>query len=301
MSLFFHHFVLLLNHQRVIRPSIKKKSRVPPGQNEPKILRQSNEVELLPTPGSEGTPESVFKSENVFETAVLKSRTRKEYKAMKTQEIIREVFGGEDRPASAPPYNFETNAQQKLQKQKQELQQQLQQQQNQQPQSQQQPQQALISQQMPQQKSSTSTSTTHQKDLQITKPLTFDQQYQQYLEKLNVDYGEKIRKVKNITEAEVEPAESSHPTIKVEKMNDDSNLLNQDDESQDTELNECERNIDDNKEGCDSVERGDTPSVTSEIDRATPTSFAGVLKTKKGRGSRYGRRKGSSGKIERIT
>lgn len=245
--------IIDLLHQRVSRPTIKKKSRNQIVPNEPKILPQSNEVELLPTPGSEGKPENVFKSESVFETAVLKSRTRKEYKAMKTQEIIREVFGGEDRPASAPPFNFEA-VQQKLQ---------------------------TIQQKSAQQ------STSIQPD---TKPITFDQQYQQYLEKLNVDYGEKIRKVKNVAHSKND-AESGRLVPKVEKI-DDSMLLNQDEESHDTELNECEEhNIDDNKEG-----REDTPSVTSEIDRATPTSFAGVLKTKKGRGSRYGRRKGSSGK-----
>lgn len=277
--------IIDLLHQRVIRPTIKKKSRAPPVPSEAKILPQSNEAELLPTPGSEGKPENAFKSENVFETAVLKSRTRKEYKAMKTQEIIREVFGGEDRPASAPPYNFETIAQQKLLKQ-----QQLHQKQQE-------------TQQMPHQEpnASTSTSTTPpQKEPSTVKPLTFDQQYQQYLEKLNVDYGEKIRKVKNIAESKIETAESSQPlAIKVEKM-DDSSILNQDDESHDTELNECEQSIDGIKDGHDSVERGDTPSVTSEIDRATPTSFAGVLKTKKARSNRYGRRKGSSGKSNAL-
>lgn len=259
--------IIDLLHQRVIRPTVKsKKSRNTLGQNESKILPQSNEVELLPTPGSEGKPENAFKSESVFETAVLKSRTRKEYKAMKTQEIIREVFGGEDRPASAPPYNFDI-VQRKLHQQ-----QQLEQSEQQQP--------------SPPQSGGSQ---------QETKPLTFDQQYQQYLEKLNVDYGEKIRKVKSIAGAKIIAADTVRLITKTEKTDDDS-LLNQDEESHDTELNDCERNIDDSKEcACDLLERGDTPSVMSEIERATPTSFSGVLKTKKGRGNRYGRRKGSSG------
>lgn len=264
--------IIDLLHQRVIRPIIKsKKSRNQVGQNEPKILPQSNEVELLPTPGSEGKPENVFKTENVFDTAVLKSRTRKEYKAMKTQEIIREVFGGEDRPASAPPYNFEL-MQQKLEQKQQQLEQMKKKQQQ--------------------------VSSTSQAEPAETKPLTFDQQYQQYLEKLNVDYGEKIRKVKSAAENRNNAMETDQIVPKTEKIDDDMSL-NQDEESHDTELNECDRNIDDIKEEpCDSLERGDTPSVMSEADRATPTSFSGVLKAKKGRGNRYGRRKGSSGKFK---
>lgn len=44
--------IIDLLHQRVIRPTVKsKKARNASGQNEPKILPQSNEVELLPTPG----------------------------------------------------------------------------------------------------------------------------------------------------------------------------------------------------------------------------------------------------------
>lgn len=243
--------IIDLLHQRVIRPTGKnKKAKNIVVQSESKILPQSNEVELMRTPGSEG---NVFKSESVFETAVLKSRTRKEYKAMKTQEIIREVFGGEDRPASAPPFNAVDIVQKKQ----------------------------TISQQQ-------------QSEHQIPKPLTFDQQYEKYLEKMNVDYGERIRKVKNITETKnTEIIGSTLLIPKIERMDEDS-LLNQDDESQDTELNECDRTIDEIKEeACDSIDRGDTPSVLS--DRATPTSFSGVLKTKKSRSNRHSRRKGSSG------
>lgn len=93
--------IIDLLHQRVIRPSIrnKKQQRAVASNREPKILPQSTEVELLPTPGTE----DVFKPKNVFDTPVLTSRTRKEYQAMKCKEIIREVFGADCRPASAPP------------------------------------------------------------------------------------------------------------------------------------------------------------------------------------------------------
>ncbi|XP_035912088.1 mucin-12-like [Anopheles stephensi] len=65
------------------------------------------EFELLPTPGAES--ESLFsknskKKKSLFDTAILKSRTRTEQKAMQSKEMIREVFGGdEERPQSAPP------------------------------------------------------------------------------------------------------------------------------------------------------------------------------------------------------
>lgn len=46
---------------------------------------------------------------NIFETCILKSRTRTESKTMKSKESLREVFGvdGADRPSSAPPFIFE--------------------------------------------------------------------------------------------------------------------------------------------------------------------------------------------------
>lgn len=254
--------IIDLLHQRVSRPIVKnKKSRTNHNSNESRILPQSNEVELLPTPGSEGT--NVFKTENLFETAVLKSRTRKEYKAMKTQEIIREVFGGEDRPASAPPFNFDTIRQEPVgeQDQKQESSQQSMNEFN-----------------------------------SNTKLLTFDQQYKEYLQKMNVDYGEKIRKVKSDAGAKCDAAELGQLIPKIEKMDEDS-LMDPDEESQDTEITECNRNSDSIKQEIqdESMERGDTPSVLSELDRATPTSFSASMKTKKNRSNRHSRRKGSSG------
>lgn len=246
--------IIDLLHQRVIRAPtvcVKIKKQRNPLQSEPKVVPPSNEVGLFPTPGSEG---KALKSENVFDSAVLTSRTRKEYKAMKRQEIIREVFGCEDRPASAPPLNVIEQATQKPAP-------------------------------MP------ATQADHMSD---TKTLTFDQQYEQYLEKMNVDYSEQIRKAKKQAKSEIVVEQTCLLVPKIEQMDDDSSI-NQDDESQDTELNECARTMDDMKEeACDSNDRGDTPSVMS--DRASPTSFSGVLKAKKGRGNRYGRRKGSSGK-----
>lgn len=247
--------IIDLLHQRVIRAPIacvvKSKKTRNPLQSEPKIVPQASEVELLPTPGSEG---NAFKSENVFDSAVLTSRTRKEYKAMKRQEIIREVFGCEDRPASAPPLN--------------------------------------VIEQSTQKHAPTTTNAAAADQLPDSKTLTFDQQYEQYLEKMNVDYSEQIRKAKKGGAASG-PACLLVP--KIERMDDDSSF-NQDDESQDSELNECARAMNDIKEeACDSNDRGDTPSVMS--DRISPTSFSGVLKAKKGRGNRYGRRKGSSGKL----
>lgn len=249
--------IIDLLHQRVIRPPTNcvkvKKPRSSLIPTEPKILPQSSEAELLPTPGSEG---DVFKSENVFETAVLTKRTRKEYKAMKRQEIIREVFGCEDRPASAPPLNVIEAAPHTL---------------------------VPIS--------STAQSSS-------SKLLTFDQQYEQYLEKMNVDYGEKIRKVKSLTQQKSGASSESGSAVPKVELMDADNFHNQDDESQDTELNECARAMDENKEeACDSNDRGDTPSVMS--DRTSPTSFSGVLKTKKSRANRHSRRKGSSGKLSR--
>uniref|UniRef100_A0A182M018 Uncharacterized protein n=1 Tax=Anopheles culicifacies TaxID=139723 RepID=A0A182M018_9DIPT len=70
-------------------------------------VKPKQEFELLPTPGAES--ESLFsknskKKKSLFDTAILKSRTRTEQKAMQSKEMIREVFGGEDeRPQSAPP------------------------------------------------------------------------------------------------------------------------------------------------------------------------------------------------------
>ncbi|XP_058123599.1 uncharacterized protein LOC131294779 [Anopheles ziemanni] len=70
-------------------------------------VKPKQEYELLPTPGAES--ESLFaknckKKKSLFDTAILKSRTRTEQKAMQSKEMIREVFGAdEERPQSAPP------------------------------------------------------------------------------------------------------------------------------------------------------------------------------------------------------
>lgn len=214
--------IIDLLHQKIIHPISRnsKKSRLL-HSNEPKLLPQSNEVELLPTPGAD----NVFKHQSVFETAVLKSRTRKEYRVQKNQEIIREVFGCDDRPASAPPL-----------------------------------QQA------------------------VDNKVTFDQKYKQYLEKMNMDFGDS-----KLAKCEITPDVS---IVKQEKIDEDS-LMN-DDETQDTEINDCERNaLDIKEEPIDSNER-DTPSV-SEREGITPSSFS--LIRKRGRGARGGRRKGSSGNV----
>ncbi|XP_052899261.1 uncharacterized protein LOC128305717 [Anopheles moucheti] len=74
--------------------------------------KPKQEFELLPTPGAES--ESLFsknskKKKSLFDTAILKSRTRTEQKAMQSKEMIREVFGGDDeRPQSAPPLSCGT-------------------------------------------------------------------------------------------------------------------------------------------------------------------------------------------------
>lgn len=210
-------------HQKIIHPISRnsKKAKLM-HSNEPKLLPQSTEIELLSTPGAE----DVFKHQSVFDTAVMKSRTRKEYRVQKNQEIIREVFGCDDRPASAPPLH------------------------------------AIVDNKVP--------------------AITFDQKYKQYLEKMNMDFGDS-----KLAKCQITPDVS---IVKQEKIDEDS-LLN-DDETQDTEINECERNaLDIKDEPLDSNER-DTPSV-SEREGITPSSFS--LIRKRGRGARGGRRKGSSG------
>lgn len=239
--------IIDLLHQRVIRPVKNSQKKLKLLHIGPKILPQSTEVELLPTPGAEGT--DVFKKHhNVFETAVLKSRTRKQYRVQKNQEIIREVFGGDVRPASAPPDQTITATIGVIVKIEPDIKPEL---------------------------------------------VTFDQKYKQYLEKMNIDFGEKIRKCR--------PEDIAAVVIKMEpvepvKLEDDSMMLmNQDDETQDTELNECDRNSEDIKEEVlDMVNERDTPSAMSERDGMTPNTLK-FFQRKKGRGNRSGRRKGSSG------
>lgn len=246
-------------HQRVIRPVAGKMSKkLRNVSSEPKILPQSTEVELLPTPGEDGP--NVFKHQNVFETAVLQSRTRKEHRVQKKQEIIRGVFGCDnDRPASAPPLNCDDIKTENGVK-------------------------VLLP------PSSTSA-------------LTYDQKYQQYLEKMDVKFDTSDRKSKQqivpprsenttpSTTTSTSPESILLHTIKQEKMDEDSLPNAEDDETQDTELIECTATI--KEELADVIER--TPSVLSEREGQTPNSFKSYFPAKKNRGNRAGRRKGSSG------
>lgn len=253
-------------HQRVIRPVAGKTSKkLRNVSSEPKILPQSTEVELLPTPGEDGS--NVFKHQNVFETAVLQSRTRKEHRVQKKQEIIRGVFGCDnDRPASAPPLNCD--------------------------------------------------------DIKLengvavlfpppsTSVMTFDQTYQQYLEKMDANFDDTDRKPRQGRQIEPPRSESTTTTstspesillhtIKQEKMDEDSLPNADDDETQDTDLIECTATI--KEELADVIEREGTPSVLSEREGQTPNSFKSYFPAKKNRGNRAGRRKGSSGKFLLIS
>jgi hypothetical protein len=222
-------------HQRVINP-VKKNRKMRQIQMfpEPKTIPKGTENELLPTPGAEN--EEIFNMKAThFKTSVMTSRTRTEQKVQKSKELIREVFGGEDRPASAPPLvlvsssNLETPMSSKI-------------------------------------SADDSASTCN-----ITTPLTFSQQYEEMLRKMNIDFGEKIRKNKAKFDT------MSEVSVKTERFDG-----MEDEETQDTMLNDD----------------GDTPSIASERDLATPVSFKSVItttKARKSRGNRAGKRKGSSG------
>lgn len=256
--------IIDLLHQRVIRPCGKtsKKFRPTNNCNEPRLIPQTKETELLSTPGVEA--ETVFKKHhNVFEPAILKSRTRKEHNVQKKQDIIRGVFGCDsDRPASAPPLTVETN-----------------------------PNGVTIK--------TEAESFSH----------TYDETFQQIMQKMNCNIGERIRKAnKSIVDEkpevpkmeEDEDAETKHPpvvllqTIKQEKIDHDTDSVmnaTEDDETQDMIiLNEC----DIKEEEMMLDDRVDTPSVMSEREGQTPTSMLTMFRSKKNRGSR---RKGSSGRI----
>lgn len=113
--------IIDLVHQRVILP-IKLLAHIASSTTDtpdttavPVALEKRNDL-LLPTPVLVKTTrpkgndaESMEHIEevvgrNVFQNkSPKKSRTRREYNVEKNKEIIREIFGGEDRPASAPP------------------------------------------------------------------------------------------------------------------------------------------------------------------------------------------------------
>ena len=98
-----------LLHQRVVQSKKRFKSKKAAGMLPSSLTKshpEKSDNELLQTPDKESDKVFGFKK-NIFETSVIKSRTRTENKAIRSKEIIREVFGSEDRPASAPPLGIE--------------------------------------------------------------------------------------------------------------------------------------------------------------------------------------------------
>ncbi|XP_058464152.1 protein piccolo [Malaya genurostris] len=96
--------IIEILHERILRHVKLAKAKKSKTTNEKESSKPKPEFELLPTPGAES--EALFnrKKKSLFDTAIMKSRTRTEQKVMQSKEIIREVFGGEDeRPQSAPP------------------------------------------------------------------------------------------------------------------------------------------------------------------------------------------------------
>ncbi|XP_058834401.1 protein piccolo [Topomyia yanbarensis] len=96
--------IIELLHERMLRHVKLAKAKKSKANNDKEASKPKAEFELLPTPGAES--EALFnrKKKSLFDTAIMKSRTRTEQKVMQSKEIIREVFGGEDeRPQSAPP------------------------------------------------------------------------------------------------------------------------------------------------------------------------------------------------------
>jgi hypothetical protein len=88
-------------HQRVIQS--KKKFRAKKATNVAGGTSvQPVDDDLLPTPEKES--EKIFGiKKNIFETSIITSRTRHENNAMRKKEILKEVFGADERPKSAPP------------------------------------------------------------------------------------------------------------------------------------------------------------------------------------------------------
>lgn len=195
-----------LLHQRVVQSKKRFKTKKAAGMLPSSLTKshpEKSDEELLQTPDKESDKVFGFKK-NIFETSVIKSRTRTENKAIRSKEIIREVFGSEDRPASAPPLGLE--------------------------------------------------------------PISFDQKYREYLEKMNERLPEKL---------------VSKMPVKLESKHEDD-----DDEDEEEDDNE---NVINDKESS----FGDTLTLpASERDLVTPLPLK--IK-KKGRGIRTGKRKGSSG------
>ncbi|XP_053688468.1 uncharacterized protein LOC128737786 [Sabethes cyaneus] len=211
--------IIEMLHERMLRHVKQAKAKKSKSNsNDKEAAKPKPEFELLPTPGAES--EALFnrKKKSLFDTAILKSRTRTEQKVMQSKEIIREVFGGDDqRPQSAPPLGC----------------------------------------------------------AQELRNLTYDEMYNEMLTKSNnvaTFLAQKKAEEERLRAAAAAAQPTSSSKIKLEEL---------DDETQDSVLKELEK----------ATEDGDTPSIVSERDLATPVSFKGVGKKK----AHKSRRKGSSG------
>lgn len=191
-------------HQRMLINRKLKPKKFVPSKLAKSTTDKSNEPE---------SQEMVKK--NIFETCILKSRTRTESKTQKSKESLREVFGGDDaRPSSAPPFIVDEDLER-----------------------------IQFAQRM------------RQLDLELVR-------------------GE-LDKV-NQSQAKTEISKQ----IKIEKIDEDSNLNPEDEDDDDNET--VQSTITDIKE------------EPSERDLVTPTPILSKVK-KNRRGIRSGRRKGSSG------
>lgn len=101
--------IIDLLHQRMrpIKTKSHKPSKTVTDTSKTATTTNNNEAEPLPTPKVEPNKTVFGKKRSIFDLSILKSRTRNEQKNIKCQELIREVFGGEDRPSSAPPLGSE--------------------------------------------------------------------------------------------------------------------------------------------------------------------------------------------------
>jgi hypothetical protein len=93
--------IIDLLHQRVILSKKKfKAKKTAAAAGETSV--QATDDDLLPTPEKESDKVFGFKV-NIFETSIITSRTRTENNALRKKEILKEVFGADERPKSAPP------------------------------------------------------------------------------------------------------------------------------------------------------------------------------------------------------
>jgi hypothetical protein len=92
--------IIDLLHQRVIQS--KKKFKAKKASNAADGTIRPTDDDLLPTPEKESDKVFGFKK-NIFETSIITSRTRTENNALRKKEILKEVFGADERPKSAPP------------------------------------------------------------------------------------------------------------------------------------------------------------------------------------------------------